>query len=326
MDQLSLIKQPIERELNEFINLFNETLTHGDGLLSDVLSHIRQRGGKRMRPILMLLIAKNYGLVTDVTQYSAIGLELLHTASLVHDDVVDESEERRGQASVNATYNNKAAVLVGDFILSTALLNVSHTNNQQIIRKLAELGRTLASGELLQLSNIRNEEISESIYYDVIKQKTAVLFEACASIGALSAGASDEEVEKASLFGQNLGIMFQIRDDIFDYYDSKEIGKPTGNDMAEGKLTLPVIYALNNNPQYESMMNLARKVKAGTINIDEIVVLVEFTKRSGGIEYAEKRMEDYHQEALKYLDESVGDSAIHEALKAYLDYVIRRNK
>ena len=326
MDQLSLIRQPIECELNEFINLFNETLTHGDGLLSDVLSHIRQRGGKRMRPILMLLIAKNYGQVTDVTQYSAIGLELLHTASLVHDDVVDESEERRGQASVNATYNNKAAVLVGDFILSTALLNVSHTNNQQIIRKLAELGRTLASGELLQLSNIRNEEISESIYYDVIKQKTAVLFEACASIGALSAGASDEEVEKASMFGQNLGIMFQIRDDIFDYYDSKEIGKPTGNDMAEGKLTLPVIYALNNNPQYESMMNLAKKVKAGTINTDEIAVLVEFTKRSGGIEYAEKRMEDFHQEALKYLDESVSDTAIRDALKAYLDYVIRRNK
>ena len=326
MDQLSLIKQPIECELNEFINLFNETLTHGDGLLSDVLSHIRQRGGKRMRPILMLLIAKNYGQVTDVTQYSAIGLELLHTASLVHDDVVDESEERRGQASVNATYNNKAAVLVGDFILSTALLNVSHTNNQQIIRKLAELGRTLASGELLQLSNIRNEEISESIYYDVIKQKTAVLFEACASIGALSAGASDEEVEKASMFGQNLGIMFQIRDDIFDYYDSKEIGKPTGNDMAEGKLTLPVIYALNNNPQYESMMNLAKKVKAGTINTDEIAVFVEFTKRSGGIEYAEKRMEDFHQEALKYLDESVSDTAIRDALKAYLDYVIRRNK
>lgn len=326
MDQLSLIKQPIERELNEFINLFNDTLSHGDGLLSDVLSHIRQRGGKRMRPILMLLVAKNYGQVTDVTQYSAIGLELLHTASLVHDDVVDESEERRGQASVNATYNNKAAVLVGDFILSTALLNVSHTNNQHIIRKLAELGRTLASGELLQLSNIRNEEISESIYYDVIKQKTAVLFEACASIGALSAGASEEEVTKASLFGQNLGIMFQIRDDIFDYYDSKEIGKPTGNDMAEGKLTLPVIYALNSNPQYESMMNLAKKVKAGTINSDEIAVLVEFTKRSGGIEFAEKRMEDFHQEALKYLDESVQDAAIRDSLRAYLDYVIQRNK
>jgi octaprenyl-diphosphate synthase len=261
-----------------------------------------------------------------LTQNSAIGLELLHTASLVHDDVVDESEERRGQASVNATYNNKAAILVGDFILSTALLYVSHTNNQQIIRNLAQLGRTLASGEILQLSNIRNEAISEDVYYDVIKQKTAALFESCAAIGALSAGASDDEVRKASLFGQNLGIMFQIRDDIFDYYDSKEIGKPTGNDMAEGKLTLPVIYALNNNPQYESMMTLAKKVKASTINADEIAVLVEFTKRSGGIEYAEKRMEDYHQEALKYLDESVKDEAIRTSLKAYLDYVIQRNK
>jgi len=245
---------------------------------------------------------------------------------LVHDDVVDESEERRGQASVNATYNNKAAVLVGDFILSTALLHVSYTGDQRIIENLAQLGRTLASGELLQLWNISNKEISEDIYYEVIKQKTAVLFESCAALGALSAGASDEEVKLASRFGQNLGIMFQIRDDIFDYYDSKEIGKPTGNDMAEGKLTLPVIYALNQNPQYESMMNLARKVKAGTINADEIAVLVEFTKQQGGIDYAEKRMEDFHREALKYLDESVRKDSIRTSLMAYLDYVIQRNK
>ena len=253
-------------------------------------------------------------------------MELLHTASLVHDDVVDESEERRGQASVNATYNNKVAVLTGDFILSTALLNVSYTNNQRIIENLAQLGRTLASGELLQLWNISNKDISEDIYYDVIKQKTAVLFESCAAIGALSAGATDDDVAQAARFGQNLGIMFQIRDDIFDYYDSKEIGKPTGNDMAEGKLTLPVIYALNQNPQYESMMNLARKVKAGTINTDEIAVLVEFTKQHGGIDYAEKRMEDFHREALKYLEESVKDDAIRVSLSAYLDYVIQRKK
>ena len=279
-----------------------------------------------MRPILTLLIAKNYGGVTMATQHAAIGLELLHTASLVHDDVVDESEERRGQASVNATYNNKVAVLTGDFILSTALLNVSYTNNQRIIENLAQLGRTLASGELLQLWNISNKDISEDIYYDVIKQKTAVLFESCAAIGALSAGATDDDVAQAARFGQNLGIMFQIRDDIFDYYDSKEIGKPTGNDMAEGKLTLPVIYALNQNPQYESMMNLARKVKAGTINTDEIAVLVEFTKQHGGIDYAEKRMEDFHREALKYLEESVKDDAIRVSLSAYLDYVIQRKK
>jgi len=252
-------------------------------------------------------------------------LELLHTASLVHDDVVDESEERRGQASVNATYNNKAAVLVGDFILSTALLKVSFTNNQRIIETLAELGRVLASGEILQLQNIKNEEISEDVYYQVIEQKTAVLFAACASIGALSAGASDEEVEKARQFGHDLGIMFQIRDDIFDYYDSKEIGKPTGNDMTEGKLTLPVIYALHHSP-FDSMMTLAKKVKAGTINPDEIAVLVEFTKQQGGIEYAEKRMEDFHREAQKFVDTSVKDPMIAEALTAYLDYVIHRKK
>ena len=323
MDYLSLIKQPIAREFNEFTELFSQSLTYGDGLVSDVLSHIRQRGGKRMRPILMLLIAKNYGGVTNVTQSSAIGLELLHTASLVHDDVVDESEERRGQASVNASYNNKVAVLTGDFILSTALLHVSYTNNQRIIENLAQLGRTLASGELLQLWNISNQEISEDIYYDVIKQKTAVLFESCASIGAMSAGASDEEVAQAAAFGRNLGIMFQIRDDIFDYYDSKEIGKPTGNDMAEGKLTLPVIYALNQNPQYEKMMNLARKVKAGTINTDEIAVLVEFTKQNGGIEYAEQKMEEFAKEAQKYIDECVKPE-LKAAYTAYLDYVIQR--
>lgn len=325
MDQLSLIKQPIDLEFREFEGLFNQALTNNERLLSDVLTHIRQRGGKRMRPILMLLIAKNYGQVTDVTQNAAIGLELLHTASLVHDDVVDESVERRGQASVNATYNNKVAVLVGDFILSTALLHVSYTNNQRIIENLSQLGRTLASGELLQLWNVGNQDISEEIYYEVIEKKTAVLFESCAAIGALSAGASAEEVERASRFGHNLGIMFQIRDDIFDYYDSKEIGKPTGNDMAEGKLTLPVIYALKNEPS-EAMLTLARKVKAGTINVDEIAVLVEYTKRCGGIEYAEKRMEDYHREALKYLDESIADTAIRNALTAYLDFVIQRKK
>ena len=325
MDYLSLIKRPIESELNEFISLFEQSLSHEDTLLSEVLSHIKQRGGKRMRPMLLMLLAKNYGSVTDVTLNSAIGLELLHTASLVHDDVVDESEERRGQASVNATYNNKAAVLVGDFILSTALLKVSFTNNQRIIETLAELGRVLASGEILQLQNIKNEEISEDVYYQVIEQKTAVLFAACSSIGALSAGASDEEVEKARQFGHDLGIMFQIRDDIFDYYDSKEIGKPTGNDMTEGKLTLPVIYALQHSP-FDSMLTLAKKVKAGTINPDEIAVLVEFTKQQGGIEYAEKCMEDYHRKAQLYVDSCVKDPSIATALTAYLDYVIQRKK
>lgn len=324
MDYLSLIKQPIEKDLNDFISLFNESLTYEEGLLSQVLSHICQRGGKRMRPILMLLTAKNYGGISDVTQYAAVGLELLHTASLVHDDVVDESEERRGQASVNATYNNKVAVLVGDYILSTALLKVAQTGNQRIIEYLAELGRTLAAGEILQLSNIQNQELSEEVYYQVIKQKTAALFEACAAIGAISAGASDEEIKKASEFGQTLGIMFQIRDDIFDYYDSKEIGKPTGNDMAEGKLTLPIIYALKNTGN-EEMLKLAKKVKKGFVDDAEIQQLVQFAIKNGGIDYAVKKMDDFSAQAQQYIDFHVKQIEIKEALQAYLDFVANRN-
>ena len=324
MDYLSIIKQPIVKDLDDFIALFQSALTHDDGMLGSALSHIRQRGGKRMRPILMMLMARNFGDISAVTQHSAVGLELLHTASLVHDDVVDESGERRGQASVNATYNNKVAVLVGDFILSTALLHVSYTGHQRIIEYLAELGRTLAAGEILQLSNIQNQAISEDVYYQVIKQKTAALFEACAAIGAMSGGATEEEMQKARQFGQNLGIMFQIRDDIFDYFDSKEIGKPTGNDMTEGKLTLPVIYALNNT-NFESMQTLAKKVKAGTINPDEIAVLVEFTKQQGGIDYAEQKMAEFSQICMQYIDENVKEKVIKDSLTAYVDYVVQRN-
>ena len=324
MDYLSLIKHPIEQDLSDFVQLFNDSLTHNDGLLGSALTQIRQRGGKRMRPILILLMAKNFGRVSQVTQNAAVGLELLHTASLVHDDVVDESSERRGQASVNATYDNKVAVLVGDYILSTALLRVSLTDNQRVIQLLAELGRTLAAGEILQLSNIQNQDFSEDVYYQIINNKTAALFEGCAKIGALSAGASEEAIAAAAKFGQNIGMIFQIRDDIFDYFDSKEIGKPTGNDMVEGKLTLPVIYALNNS-HLESMQTLARKVKNGTVNSDEIAVLVEFTKEQGGIEYAEQKMEEIGREARTFIDNYVREKAIKDALTAYLDYVIQRN-
>lgn len=324
MDYLSIIKHPIEAELADFVSLFNQSLSHEDGLLGSALEHIRKRAGKRMRPMLILLMARNFGQITDVTQNAAVGLELLHTASLVHDDVVDESEERRGQASVNATYDNKVAVLVGDYILSTALLCVARTHSEQIVTYLAELGRTLSDGEILQLSNIGRKDISEDVYYDVIKQKTAALFEACAGIGALSSGASEEDVMAAKQFGQNLGIIFQIRDDIFDYYDSKEIGKPTGNDMAEGKLTLPVIHAVNNGGD-EDMKRLALKVKDHSVTAEEIASLVDYTKRMGGIEYAEKRMWEFHAEAQRFLDERVGQQEIKEALQAYQDFVIKRN-
>ena len=325
MDYLSLIKEPIEKELGEFNALFNASMTHTDGMLSQALAHIRQKAGKRMRPMLILLAARNYGAVTAATQNSAVGLELLHTASLVHDDVVDESAERRGQASLNATYNNKVAVLVGDYLLSTALLHVSLTGNQTIVQYLAELGRTLASGEILQLSNIRNQDISEEVYYQVIRQKTAALFEACCAIGALSAGASGAGIEAAKDFGRNLGMAFQIRDDIFDYFPSADIGKPTGNDMAEGKLTLPAIHALNTTGD-EAMAAIARRVKEGTVTPGEIAALVEFTKENGGIEYARRRMEELRGLCLGFIGANVADGGIARALTAYVDFVIDREK
>ena len=325
MDYLSVIKQPIESELNDFNELFDHALTHTDGLLQQALDHIKQRSGKRMRPMLILLCAKAVGEVSDVTLHAAVGLELLHTASLVHDDVVDESAERRGQASVNNLYGNKVAVLVGDYILSTALLHISYTHKEVIVRYLAELGCTLSNGEILQLSNIHSKDFSEETYYQVIKQKTAALFEACAAIGTSSAGADDETVENAKSFGRNLGIIFQIRDDIFDYYDQSKIGKPTGNDMAEGKLTLPVIYALNSTNDAE-MIALAHKVKDGIVTKEEISRLVAFTKANGGIDYAEKRMWDYHAQSMALLDMDVEDGPVKDSLKAYLDYVIERKK
>ena len=325
MDYLSVIKHPILSELTDFVELFNRSLSHTDGMLSQALDHIRQRAGKRMRPMLILLMAKSVGRVSDVTLHAAVGLELLHTASLVHDDVVDESGERRGQQSVNQLYDNKVAVLVGDYILSTALLHISYTHNETIVRYLAELGRTLSNGEILQLSNIHARDISEESYYQVIRQKTAALFEACCAIGTLSGGAPEEEIENAKMFGRNLGMIFQIRDDIFDYYDQSRIGKPTGNDMAEGKLTLPAIYALNSTHN-EEMLAIAYKVKNGSVSKEEIARLVAFTKEHGGIEYAERRMWEMHAEALTFIEREVEEEDLKSSLRAYLDFVIEREK
>ena len=260
----------------------------------------------------------------SVAQYAAVGLELLHTASLVHDDVVDESGERRGQASVNASYNNKVAVLVGDYILSTALLNIARTNDCDIVCDLAELGRTLSNGEILQLTNIANTNFSEEVYFEVIKQKTAALFEACAVIGAKAGGADRKAVEAARAFGRNVGIIFQIRDDIFDYYQSADLGKPTGNDMAEGKLTLPVLYALNTTGNSQ-MAALARKVKARNVSAEEIAQLVEFTKNNGGIAYAEQKMTECQALTDEFIGQYIAQPTTARCLKAYVSFIIDRN-
>lgn len=324
MDNLLLIKSPISVELESFKQLFDSSLSGSNFLLNEVIAHIRQKNGKMMRPVLLLLMAKLYGQVCSETLHAAASLELLHTASLVHDDVVDESTERRGQLSVNAIYNNKVAVLVGDYLLATSLVQVSRTHNYAIIDLVSQLGQSLSEGELLQLSNVSDLQFSEEVYFDVICKKTAALFAACTKAGVLSIGADDEQAEFARQFGEYIGLCFQIKDDIFDYFDSKRIGKPTGNDMLEGKLTLPVLYALNVTRD-EVAKGIAVKVKNGVATTGEITQLIEFAKQQGGIEYAVQAMLGYKEKALSLLV-ALPDSEVKAALIAYLDYVVDRDK
>lgn len=322
MDKLASSRHPVEQELALYKDLFDRTLTHEDDFLGHALEHIRSRQGKMMRPLLVVLMAREVGDVEVNSLRAAVTLELLHTASLVHDDVVDESGERRGQRSVNAVYGNKVAVLLGDYLLSKSLLVAAETDNIRVVEIISRLGGTLSEGEIYQLANIRREEVSESAYFHIIAHKTAALFSASAELGALTARADAGYVERARKFGELVGTCFQIRDDIFDYYADAAIGKPTGNDMLEGKLTLPAIYAVTHTDR-EDVKRWARRVKSGEAMPHEIDALVEYTKESGGIEYAERRMDELHDQARQLLA-SWHNPAIREALGYYLDFVVER--
>lgn len=324
MNQLQQAILPIKEEFEAFRHLFESSLQGSNPLLNEVLAYIKRRNGKMMRPMLVLLVARMCGGIHASTLHAALSLELLHTASLVHDDVVDESDKRRGQLSVNAVYNNKVAVLVGDYMLATSLKHSACTGSLRLVDLVARLGQQLSEGEIIQLANISATDFSEEVYYDVIRKKTAALFAAAAEAGAISAGASDEMVEKARLAGEMIGIAFQIKDDIFDYYPSKEIGKPTGNDMREGKLTLPALYVLNAFTD-EEMSGLALRIRSLDATEEEIARFIGYIKQQGGIEYAGKVMRDYRDRALDLLPEGV-DAAMRDALMAYIDYVIDREK
>nr|DAI99319.1 MAG TPA: Geranylgeranyl pyrophosphate synthase [Caudoviricetes sp.] len=323
MDKLTAIRRPVEQELTAYKELFDAALAHEDDFLGQALDYVRRRQGKMMRPLLVVLMAKELGKVSVNSLRSAVTLELLHTASLVHDDVVDESGERRGQRSVNAVYDNKVAVLVGDYLLSTSLLQAAQTSNIHVVEIISRLGGTLSEGEVYQLANIRKEHISEEAYFHIIYHKTAALFAACAELGAISAGGSADYVARAKRFGELVGLCFQIRDDIFDYYEDSKIGKPTGNDMLEGKLTLPVIYAIQ-HADNEHVMQLAARVKSGEASAAEIAELVDYTKSHGGIEYAERRMRELHNEALQLLD-AWQNAEVRESLRGYIDFVVDRD-
>lgn len=324
MDILSQIRKPVAEDLARYERLFDSVLDHEDDFLGRALQYVRSRKGKMMRPLLVLLIARECGAVREKALHSAVTLELLHTASLVHDDVVDESNERRGQASVNAVYGNQISVLVGDYLLSKSLQEAAFTGSLRIVDIISRLGGTLSEGEIFQIANIRSEQISEEAYFRIIDHKTAALFAACAELGALSADAGEDFIEKARRFGEIVGICFQIRDDIFDYYSNSEIGKPTGRDMAEGKLTLPVIYALKSTNDAE-MLALADKVKKGEAERSEIEALIAFAKQHGGIEYAERKMQELRSQAYTAIA-SFKNEDVRKSLEQYIDFVIDRQK
>ena len=322
MNQLERIKAPIRADLEHFNRILEDTLHHPNAILNAIIERICSHHGKQMRPVLLFLVAREFGEPTESSFYSAAMLELLHNASLIHDDIVDESEERRGQAAVHSQYGNKVAVLVGDFLLSSSLEKASQTGNLRIVQHISRLGKDLSSGEIIQLSNTYTDEFSEASYYDVIGLKTASLFASTAEVGAISVSAPDNVCKRMYDFGHNLGMCFQIRDDIFDYFDNPQIGKPTGNDMMEGKLTLPALYVLNTIAD-EHMRGLARRIKQGEASKSEIAELVDFTKANGGVEYAEKRMAEFAQAALDLISD-FKNKTIHDSLVEYVDFVSQR--
>lgn len=323
MDVMHTILQPIETELATFRKMQDDLAVNPNPLLREIILHVNKQRGKQMRPMLVLLFGKMHGAVTDSTYSAALALELLHTASLVHDDVVDDSMQRRGQASVNAIYNNKLAVLVGDYLLSTALVFTGRSNDPRITNIIGALGQTLSDGEIFQMFHSHEKLISEEIYLEIIRKKTASLFSSCAEIGALSAGASQDDIDRARQIGEYIGICFQIRDDIFDYY-SNDVGKPTGSDMREGKLTLPFIYAVRTHGN-DHIRTMIDRLKSGELSDEEINELIEFAKDKGGIEYAEQTMQQYRQKVIDLLPEGI-DEDIRAALIAYIDVVINRKK
>lgn len=335
MDALTRIQQPIREEMARYDELFAASLKHDNPLLHTALVHLSQKKGKRMRPILMLLTAKLYGEVNDAVLNAAVAMELLHTASLVHDDIVDECDRRRGQKSINALLGNKAAVLVGDYLLSKALQASAQTGSVEFVSSVASLGQLLADGELLQLNNTKSERFEERAYYEVVGKKTASLFAICAQAGVLLGKGTTANSERMRQFGKLLGICFQLRDDIFDFI-RQDVGKPAGNDMTEGKLTLPVLFALRKdsiqNPEGKNreafelnkkMCALAMAVRHGDATMDDVNALVEYTRLQGGLEYAQWAMDEFRMMAIGLINEE-RDAAIGQALHEYVDFVAER--
>jgi octaprenyl-diphosphate synthase len=324
MPFLSRIKRPVEKEMAEFEAYFNKTMRSEIPLLNIILNYILRRKGKQMRPLLVFLTAKLNGNIGEPTFVAATFIELLHTASLVHDDVVDDAHERRGALSINALWNSKIAVLVGDYMLSKGMLISVEKNRFDMLEIVSDAVKSMSEGELLQLQKARKLNIKEADYFKIIISKTAALISACTACGARSATEDPEAIQLMKEFGENIGIAFQIRDDILDYEGTGLTGKTVGNDIKEKKITLPLIHALDQSPasKKKHILGIVKTRKKTKTEISEVI---SFVTDFGGIEYAELKMNQYRDKALAILD-SFPESDVKESLKEFVQYTTSRKK
>lgn len=323
MDQFTEIISPIKDEFSEFKTHYSSLFSSDVAVTNSLLEFLRSRRGKMMRPILILLTAKSFGPIPNNVYHVAAALELLHQGSLIHDDVVDDSDERRGRPSANAAFNNKVAVLLGDYVVAMALEQISKANHIKLITLMSDLTKNLSEGEILQLDSRNDKILSEEKYFNIISRKTAYLFSTCTKMSSLLCDTSKKDVEALTRFGEIAGLCFQIKDDIFDYRHSTEIGKPFGNDLREGKFTLPAIYALSRSDRdWSEAVDLVKNCTASDELISEIT---DFTIKNGGIQYAENKMKELKSQAISILPSHVPDN-LRKAFSCYLDLIINRQK
>lgn len=323
MYSIEQIKQPVETEMKVFEQKFKTFMASSVPLLDKITHYIVKRKGKQLRPLFVFLSARVCGEVNESTYRAASLIELLHTATLVHDDVVDDSNERRGFFSINALWKNKIAVLVGDYLLSKGLLLSLDNNDFETLKIVSNAVREMSEGELLQIEKARKLDIEEAIYFDIIRQKTASLIASCCASGSNSVGAAAADVDKMRKFGELVGMAFQIKDDLFDY-GSDDIGKPTGIDIKEKKMTLPLIFALQKSSFFEKR-RIINIVKNNNNNPDKVTEVIEFVLKSGGIEYAESKMHQLKEEALALLKTFPG-SPSRDSLEQLVLYTVNRKK
>lgn len=324
MTNFDEIRDLISSDLERLQKIIKQSLSSNSPLLNEIVDKYLETKGKQIRPIIVVLSAKFFGAeVSDGVLCGAASVELLHNASLIHDDVIDETKQRRGHDTINNTWDNHIAVLVGDFFVSNALACAIRTNDFRVISTISELGKELSTGEIDQIDVAKHHSIDEQTYFSIINKKTASLFQSCVKVGGYSVGTSDADIANLSKFVELLGLSFQIKDDIFDYFKDDAIGKPTGNDLREGKVTLPLIYALSRteSPRHGEMRRLA---DSDSLTTEQIETLIDFAKAEGGIEYAYATMERLRAEARSIL-EPYPDNEAKQAFMSLFDYIIKRH-